>query len=153
MERQCQPSTWGIEEEDEPSCPPGLQVQERRSETRVIVRLCEAYLTITGGQKEWNQSLVVDAAATRPTSWFSLWVGSKATSSPEPLGPKDQFGPQWCQTPKQDEALRVRRPMLSVSWCVFAAPVVDERSDSDVTEVLFLTWCRVVVLCQFCNSL
>lgn len=68
MERLCQPSTRGIEEEDEPSCPPGLQVQERRSETRVIVRLCEAYLTITGGQKEWNQSLVVDAAAIRPTS-------------------------------------------------------------------------------------
>lgn len=51
-----------------------MRVQDRRSETRVSVHLCEAYLMNTGvfGRRESDQTLVVDGAAARPTSCLHL---------------------------------------------------------------------------------
>ncbi len=51
-----------VESEDEPSCLPGLQVQDAPSEMCVSVHLCDAYLMNIGafGQTESNQMLVVD---------------------------------------------------------------------------------------------
>lgn len=63
-------------------------------EAHVSAHLCDAYLINTGvfGHRNCNQTLVdIAGAAVQPVESIRR---SRAMSSPEPLGPKDPFGPE-----------------------------------------------------------
>lgn len=76
-----------------------LDCRFRTSEVHVSAHLCDAYLMNTGvfGHRNSNQTLVdvdVDGAAVQPVATVKSVSGSRASSSPEPHGPKDPFGPE-----------------------------------------------------------